>query len=570
VQKNNGRPSIVPGDVGDTRHLRILETSLCGGAKSHFFYANPTFLIQNSSQNCLLRNLAVFLQCISTLIFNHNCAMPKTLEVNLQEITRFLQSVYPFSEFAESEIQTFAKIVERIEFMPGETVFASGDESGHAYIIESGRLAFDKMGYTIGYYHKGEVLGERRLMDGKPRTATVSAEQRSTLLKFTNSSLENPDLVPQQVSAKLYKNLSRLATSTEREENRLYSEMDVLLVQDGGCAPGYNSVTAYVTEYLETAGRRVFVAGEGFKSLVSGNREDFRCLVYSYSLYRQIEHIHGVIFAPPLREARGADFRTERYKEFIKEENQKKAAENIIDKKVKILVGIGGNGTLAGIKSLVKFLPKEMQIFFIPVTIDSDVQGTECIGQHTGVEVGAEKIRCYMADARTHHRCYIIEMMGASGGFHALHSCLGAGAHLAVLPSSTYEAEKLAKALKHRTSTVIVVAEGYKAKERKEKGVSLNAAEYLYEELKSVKLETRQRVICEGFARDIRGARPNNMDITLSQRMARKLTELVQDGKTQMMPAVLSGKEYAIHFNEIQTDNTVEPELALLANRLGV
>jgi len=117
---------------------------------------------------------------------------------------------------------------------------------------------------------------------------------------------------------------------------------------------------------------------------------------------------------------------------------------------------------------------------------------------------------------------------------------------------------------------VIVVAEGYKAKERKEKGSTLNAAEYLYEELKAAGLETKQRVICEGFSRDVRGARPNNMDMTLAQRMARKLTELVQEGKTQMMPAVLAGKEYAIPFSEIQTDNTVDRDLALLANRLSI
>ena len=36
--------------------------------------------------------------------------------------------------------------------------------------------------------------------------------------------------------------------------------MDVLLVQDGGCAPGYNTITALLTEHFEKAGRSVFVA----------------------------------------------------------------------------------------------------------------------------------------------------------------------------------------------------------------------------------------------------------------------------------------------------------------------
>ena len=38
-----------------------------------------------------------------------------------------------------------------------------------------------------------------------------------------------------------------------------------------------------------------------------------------------------------------------------------------------------------------------MKIFFIPVTIDSDIMNTETIGQHTGVERGSEKLKSYCA-----------------------------------------------------------------------------------------------------------------------------------------------------------------------------
>ena len=66
-----------------------------------------------------------------------------------------------------------------------------------------------------------------------------------------------------------------------------------------------------------------------------------------------------------------------------------------------------------------------------------------------------------MADARTHDRFYFIEMMGAQGGYHALHSCLGAGAHLAVLPSSEFDLKKIAKSLSKQENCVVAVAEGY-------------------------------------------------------------------------------------------------------------
>ena len=62
----------------------------------------------------------------------------------------------------------------------------------------------------------------------------------------------------------------------------------------------------------------------------------------------------------------------------------------------------------------------------------------------------------------------------------------------------------------------------------------------------------------------------NNKDIMLAQQMARKLTELIFQGKSHMMPAVLSGKEFTIPFEEIRTDNSVESDLVGLANRLGI
>jgi len=252
----------------------------------------------------------------------------------------------------------------------------------------------------------------------------------------------------------------------ELERRRMFEEIDVLLIQDGGCAPGYNPVTAFITYHLEAMGRETYAAKEGFKSLVSGTDEDFLRLVYDPELYKKLDHIPGVFHAAPLSEWRGAQMRSERFKDFVKKTLQKKAAETIKERKVKAIIAIGGNGTFKGTEALCQFLPTSIQVFFIPVTIDSDIAGTECIGQHTGIEMGSEKIRCYMADARTHKRTYIIEMMGASSGFHALHSCLGARAHLAVLPNSVIDYKKVVEALNRRDECVIVVAEGYKREER--------------------------------------------------------------------------------------------------------
>lgn len=368
---------------------------------------------------------------------------------------------------------------------------------------------------------------------------------------------------------KVGQRITQLLKSTTFEAQRMFKEIDVLIIQDGGCAPGYNPVTAFLTYQLEVMGREVYATREGFKSLAD-KKDNFLRLVYDPVKYKRLDHIPGVFHAAPLSEWRGAFLRSERYKDFKNPEVQQKAAAIIKKKKTKAIIAIGGNGTFKGIHELCELIPTSIQVFFIPVTIDSDVAGTDCIGQHTGVEAGAEKIRCYMADARTHKRVYIIEMMGASSGFHALHSCLGSRAHLAVLPNSRINHKEIVESINKREECVIVVAEGYKKKEREEKGIKVNAAEYFYKELLNTKIKINKRVVCEPFSRDIRGAAPNNMDISLAQRMAYNVAAYLKAGTSRLMPAVQSGREYAIPFNEITTDNMKEEDLSGLTNRLTV
>jgi len=375
----------------------------------------------------------------------------------------------------------------------------------------------------------------------------------------------NPDELIARI--RVGKRIALLLKSTKLETEKMFREIDVLLIQDGGCAPGYNPVTAFITYHLEAMGRAVYATTEGFKSLVD-KTDNFLRLVYDPDLLKKLDHIPGVYHAAPLSEWRGAQLRSERYKDFMKKDIQKKAAATIRKKKVKAIIAIGGNGTFMGIYDLCEILPTSIQVFFIPVTIDSDVAGTECIGQHTGVEVGAEKIRRYMADARTHKRVYIVEMMGANSGFHALHSSLGSRAHLAVLPNSVIDHKKVVAAINKRAECVIVVAEGYKKREREEKGLKDNAAEYFYRELLNTKIKINKKVVCEPFSREIRGAAPNNIDISLAQRMAYNVALYLKAGTSRLMPAVQSGREYAIPFNEITTDNMKEEGLMTLSNRL--
>ena len=137
-----------------------------------------------------------------------------------------------------------------------------------------------------------------------------------------------------------------------------------------------------------------------------------------------------------------------------------------------------------------------------------------------------------------------------------------------MLPNSMIDHRKVVEAFNKRDECVVVVAEGYKKKERDAKGIEDNAAEYFYRELVATGIKIKRRVVCEPFSRDIRGAAPNNMDISLAQRMAYHVASYLKAGTSRLMPAVQSGREYAIPFNEIETDNLKEGNLMVLADRL--
>jgi 6-phosphofructokinase 1 len=479
-----------------------------------------------------------------------------------------LKRVRPFSDLSDEELLPIIGILRKISFRKGDIAVQEGEIGSSAYIVASGRFSLEIMGRSIKIFKSADFFGEIALIDARPRMGTVRALDHAVLLAIDGKDIDDELKIPSRTAMKIYRGFSRQVTSYMREGSNLYKKMDILLIQEGGCAPGYNPATGFLCEYLENAGREVYAAAEGFKSLVENKSQSYRRLIYNKDLYRRMEHFPGIIFAPPLRESRGADFRTERFPQFKLKSNIRKACRSILERNVKVVVGIGGNGTFTGTNLISKQLPSSVQVFFVPVTIDSDLFGTDCIGEYTGVEVGAEKIRCYMADSRTHKRIYIIEMMGAHGGYHALHSCLGAGAHLAVLPGARYNLKAINKTLSQRENSVIVVAEGYKRQERKRQNYSGNAATYFRDELIKAGLNTSKRIVCEAFSRDIRGAAPNNLDIMLAQRLARKLTVLIQEGVNRYMPAVLADREYSISFDKIRTDNSVKSDLASLANRL--
>jgi CRP-like cAMP-binding protein len=96
--------------------------------------------------------------------------------------------------------------MQKKHFEPGEVVFEADSPSDCAYLVEEGKFEVSKVLHgkkmVIGILSEKDIFGEMGLIDGQPRSATVTALEKSTVSVITQecfNSIErtNPEaLVP--------------------------------------------------------------------------------------------------------------------------------------------------------------------------------------------------------------------------------------------------------------------------------------------------------------------------------------------------------------------------------------
>ncbi|VAX15253.1 6-phosphofructokinase [hydrothermal vent metagenome] len=353
----------------------------------------------------------------------------------------------------------------------------------------------------------------------------------------------------------------------------------LLLVFDGGNAPGYSAVATSLTEEGDKRGYEIFTAFEGFRSLTGDNISDERLIRLVMSRRQSFKlNSQGIPTRSMYRaiDRPGSEFRSERYPDFASEEKQKTAAEFIEELGFTHLIGVGGNGTMMGIKALDELLPN-VQTGFINVSIDSDILGDIAVGYLTGAEEGAKIARSLFDDAFTHKRIYILEMMGRDSGKHALMAGASARAHLIVLPGfkfSTNILDDIAKRLNETDHALIVVAEGYERKARASfLPERVDAALHFKNQMMEhglVETETK-RVISEPFSRYLRGIRPLYIECAIAYLKAFILYDAFDGGGTKIMPYYLGEHDSGVRqFDDLGTNNQVEPRFLDLIDRYNI
>ena len=205
--------------------------------------------------------------------------------------------------------------------------------------------------------------------------------------------------------------------------------------------------------------------------------------------------------------------------------------------KVDAVVAIGGDGTQ---RVSLRLAEQGVCIVGVPKTIDNDLSATQyTFGFQTAVQTAVDAFDKLVSTAESHNRTMIMEVMGRDAGWIALHTAIGGGAEVCLIPEIPYEIEVVKEAIEARYQNGqgfanIVIAEGARAQTTPLPSTEHQSVAYkLTEELESLGLESEIRETVLGHIQ--RGGSPIAFDRILATEFGVKAFEMIQKERTGYM-----------------------------------
>ena len=181
------------------------------------------------------------------------------------------------------------------------------------------------------------------------------------------------------------------------------------VLTSGGDAPGMNAAIRAVVRTGLSQGWEVMGIRNGYAGLYDNNMAAMGA-----------RDVSGII------QQGGTALGSSRCPEFKTEEGRRKALHNLESQAVEALVIIGGNGSQTGAHALSQM---GFPVVGVASTIDNDLYGSEItIGVATALDVALVAIDQLKVTASSHHRAFIVEVMGRDCGYLALVTGITGGA----------------------------------------------------------------------------------------------------------------------------------------------
>jgi 6-phosphofructokinase 1 len=289
------------------------------------------------------------------------------------------------------------------------------------------------------------------------------------------------------------------------------------VLTSGGDAPGMNAVIRAVVRTGLHFGYEVVGINEGFGGLLAS---DFRTLT--------ARDVGGII------QQGGTILGSARCPEFKLDSGVKRAHMILKEADIDGLVVIGGNGSQMGAAVLAT---TGFPVVGVASTIDNDLLGTEIsIGVDSALNVALEAIDRIKITASSHHRAFLVEVMGHNCGYLALAAGIAGGAEAIVMPEVAMEPEVLIDLFREayergKAHAIGVVAEGAQHN-------AATLAEYCNAQKARVGFDVR--VVTLGHVQ--RGGSPGAFDRLLATRFGVTAMECLHQEATGVLVGLQKGQ----------------------------
>jgi 6-phosphofructokinase 1 len=302
----------------------------------------------------------------------------------------------------------------------------------------------------------------------------------------------------------------------------------IAVITSGGDAPGMNAaVRAVVRSGLD----------KGWN--VRGVRNGYVGLIADSVLPLGARDVGGII------QQGGTILGSSRCPEFHTEKGRLKAIRTLNEHSIDALVVIGGNGSQAGAYALSQM---GFPVIGIASTIDNDLFGSDItIGVDTALNIALEAIDRLKVTASSHHRAFILEVMGRECGYLALMAGIAGGAEIIIIPEVETNLEDITEEIRYAYSrgkahAVAVVAEGAKHN-------ALALIKYFKKNQERLGFELRATIL--GHVQ--RGGAPKAFDRSLATQLGAAAVQQLSKNKHGVLVGLVKSKITATPLADVTT-----------------
>jgi CRP/FNR family cyclic AMP-dependent transcriptional regulator len=127
-----------------------------------------------------------------------------------------LQGVPLFSDLSARHLRRIAELAEEVRYATGDPVVQEGQPGGTFYVILEGAAKVTRKGRKLNELYPGDFFGEVSLLDGGPRTATVTAETPLVAIRLFRGEFSKLIAADPEIGRKIIAELAARIRRTHR------------------------------------------------------------------------------------------------------------------------------------------------------------------------------------------------------------------------------------------------------------------------------------------------------------------------------------------------------------------